>query len=214
MKKYIYGKKDIKLIKFLIDNTPKKIWHTYSYCVFDYDKFHILLECVFIKPKSQNKFDEAFISEISYKKNKFIPPKDMDLVCENKKIDEAYIVRTVLCFSDYISYKRTERIKNKIIYKFKKILKRTNVTDMIKGRTLGVSEEYMCHPDSDELEDFNLKYANLLDVGLLLKINNKYLGAFLPANTYGFCINKGNYFRTIKEFTEEFGEFKYIKIDV
>ena len=175
MKEYTYNENEIELVRHLLNYTPKKIWWDFVRYYFDYGEYYIKLNCVDKIADSQNKIDEAIIGEITREENAFKPDKDAKLVCENKKIDNAHIVRTFLYFSTFRDYSAPEKLTNRIKHKLKTLLtgKKDPAGDLI-SRTTGIGEELICHPKSDEAKKVNPAFANLLDIGLLLEIEGKF----------------------------------------
>ncbi len=214
MKKFIYTASEIELIHHLKNYTPKKIWNGFVSFIFEYENYHILLEIVEEIAVSKNEYDEALTTTLSKKDEKYIPNKHSELICENKKIDNIYIARTVLYFSEMKQVSRLEKMKNKVYFWLKTILtfKKDPLDEMIAD-TIGFIEENICHPKSKQLETLDLNYTNLIDVGLLVEIENKYLLNFIQNNGYGFHIwdNKNFYDNSeLKDFKEL---YEFIKIE-
>ncbi len=214
MREYIYKETEIELIRHLRNNTPEKIWYNFVFYVFDYGNYHLILECVDKEAKSQNKSDEALIAELTRKNEKYVPDEHSKLVCENKPIDSVYIVRTFLHFSDFRNYTKPEKIANRIGHKVKSFIKgKSDPLDEIISKTTGVGAEYICHPKSQEAKNVDLNFANLLDVGLLIEIENKYLRAFLQSNGFGFHIWEDKYFYETEDLKEDTELYEFIKIE-
>jgi hypothetical protein len=114
LREYIYKENEIELIRHLRNNTPKKIWYNFMFYVFDYGNYHLTLECVDKQAKSQNKSDEAIVAELTRKNERYIHDEHSKLICENKPIDNIYIVRTFLYFSDFRNFSKPEKIANRI----------------------------------------------------------------------------------------------------
>ena len=214
MKEYIYKETEFEFIHHLRNNAPEKIWYNFVFYVFDYGNYHLILECVDKEAKSQNKYDEALIAELTRKNEKYVPDEHSKLVCENKPIDNIYIVRTFLYFSAFRNYSKTEKIANRIGHKIKSLIKgKTDPIDEIISKTTGIGTEYICHPKSKEVENVDLNYANLLDVGLLIEMENRYLRAFLQSNGFGFHIWEGKYFYETEDLKEDTELYEFIKIE-
>lgn len=214
MRKYIYKENEIELIRHLRNNTPEKIWHNFVFYVFDYGNYHLILECVGKQAKSQNKSDEAIVAELTRREEKYVPNEHSKLICKNKPIDNIYIVRTFLYFSDFRNFSKPEKIANRIKYKVKSFIKgKREPIDIIKSGITGIGTEYICHPKSKEAKKVDLNFANLLDVGLLIEIENKYLRCFLQSNGFGFHIWKDKYFYETAELKEDTELYEFIKIE-
>jgi hypothetical protein len=214
MKEYIYKDKEIGLVLHLLNNQPKKIWWDFVSYAFDYGNYHLSLDCVDKQADTQNKFDEAIIAELSKVDKPFEPTEHTKLVCENKNIDNIYIVRTFLYFSTFQNYSEPKKLVNRVRYKLKSILKGKNdpIDDLISQST-GGGEEIICHPKSEEVNKINPDYSNLLDVGLLLEIEGKCLKSFLETNGFGFHIWEDKYFYEPKELEEDTQLYEFIKIE-
>jgi hypothetical protein len=182
--------------------------------VFDYGNYHLILECADKEAKSQNKYDEALIAELSRKDERYIPNEHSKVVSENKPIKNVYIVRTFLYFSTFRDYTKLEKISNRVGHKIKSIIKgKTDPLDEIISKTTGIGAEYICHPKSKEVENVDLEYSNLLDVGLLIEIENKYLRAFLQSNGFGFHIWENKYFYETDDLKEDVELYEFIKME-
>lgn len=214
MREYTYKENEIELIHHLLNNTPKKIWHNFVFYVFDFGNYYLTLECESKEAKSQNKSDEALIAELTRKNKKYVPDEHSKLICENKPIDNIYIVRTFLHFSDFRNFTKTEKIANRIRYKIKTLIKgKSDPLDEIISKTTGVGAEYICHPKSQEAGNVDLNFANLIDVGLLIEIENKYLRAFLESNGFGFHIWEDKYFFEKEDLKRDKELYEFIKIE-
>jgi len=214
MKQYIYEDKEIGLIQHLLNNQPKKIWWDFVCYIFDYGNYHLSLDCIDKKADTQNDFDEAIIAELNRIDKPFKPTEHTKLVCENKNIDKVYIVRTLLYFSNFQNYSETKKLVNRIGHKIKSILKGKNDPfDNLIAQSSGGGEEIICHPKSEEADNVNPAYSNLLDVGLLIEIEGKGLKAFLENNGYGFHIWDDKYFFEPKDLENVLQSYELIKIE-
>ena len=214
MREYIYGNQEIKLIQHLLNNTPEKIWYNFVYYIFDYGSYHLRPDCMSEQAKTQNDYDEAIIAELSRKDEKYDPNEHSVVVCENKSIENIYIVRAFLYFSTFRNYTKSEKLSNRFSYKLKSFFKlKTEPLDKIISETTGVGAEYVCHPKSEEVNDVDLEYSNLLDVGLLIEIENRYLRAFLKNNGFGFHIRKEKYFFETDDLKEDVEQYELIKVE-
>jgi len=64
----------------------------------------------------------------------------------------------------------------------------------ITSKTTGVHKEITCHPKLKDIINIDAKYSNMLDCGILIKIDGKYLKAFVQSNSLGFTIWDDEYF--------------------
>ena len=173
----------------------------------------MILECVDKQAKSQNKCDGVVIAELTRKNKEYFPNEHSKLVCENKSIDNIYIARTFLHFSDFRDFTKLEIKANRIGHKIKTLIKgKSDPFDEIISKTTGTGSEYICHPKSQEAKNVNLNFANLLDVGLLIEIKNKYLRAFLDDNGFGFNIWNEKFFFEINDIKDDMKLYEFIKV--
>jgi hypothetical protein len=212
MKDYTYGNEEIQLIQKLIYTPPNKIWWDFVQYIFDYNNYYIKLECISKRADTQNKSDEAIIANITIVNEEFKPSENTVLVCQNQIIDNAYIVKTFLYFTTYRKYSVFEKITKRTAYKIKNFFTGNNPIESILSETIGGCEEIICHPKSDEVKNINPKYANILDVGLLLEIEGKCLKAFIQNNTFGFHIWDEKYFFKPEDLKEDAELYEFIKI--
>ena len=214
MKKYIYKNKERELVLHLLNNQPKKIWYDYVCYIFDYENYHISLDCICREADTQNMFDEAIIAELSRIDKPFEVTEHTELVCENKNIDSIYIVRTFLYFSTFQKYSESKVLVNRIVHKLKSILTgRNDPFDELFSQSTGGSEEIICHPKSEEVNKVNPDDSNLLDIGLLLVIEGKSLKAFVENNGFVFNVWNDKYFFEPNELEEEAQLYEFIKIE-
>ena len=180
MKDYTYKGREIELVQHLLNNPPKNIWWNFVWYAFDYGNYYLKLECVPEVADTQNKLDEAIIATLTKENNGFEPSEHTILVCQDKTIDKAFIVRTFLYFTTYREYSALEKFAKRAAVKIKSFLtgKDDSVGDLL-SQAIGGCEEIICHPKSEQAKKVNPNYANIIDVGLLLEINGKYLRAYL-----------------------------------
>lgn len=213
MRDYIYNNKEIELIKHIINNPPLKVWNDFVSYIFEYESKYIGIYCESRQAASQNKFDEAIITTILLRNGQFKPSGYMDLVCENQKITEAYIARSFLYFTTYTPHSATTFFSQRLTYLIKKVfLFKRDPVEKLTSKTIGMHEEISCHPDSAETKSVDNEYANLIDKGLLLKINDNYLPAYLNMNGYGFHIADKKFLHKMAELEDDFKLLKLIKV--
>lgn len=189
MKKFLFGKEELEIINHLLVVPPKKIWWNFISYTFDYDNYHISLECESKDAATQNSWDEAIVGSLYRKESPYIPTKGSHLVCKNKTITNIFIVRTFLYFSVFKDFSKTEKLLNKAKYLFKSLIKRNkDPLDNILSETTGSGAEYICQPKSKQAERVNPNFSNIIDLGLLLEIDGKFLRAFVETNSFGFHI--------------------------
>ena len=213
MKKYLFDEDEINLVKHLLKHPPNRIWYDYVWYVFEYNDYHLRLDCYDESADTQNKYDEAIIAKMIKEDKKFEPSQEYKLVYKDKKIETAYIVRTFLYFTtvrmfseDEITLRReTQKIKTSLTGK-------QDPLEEILSDTIGYCQEIICHPNSEEAKKVNIQYSNLLDVGLLLEVEGKFLKAYIANNGFGFPVWNDKYFFEAEELKEEVKFYDFIKI--
>ncbi len=196
------------------DNPPEKIWLDFiTTYVFDYGDFYFQIESISVSADTQNKFDEAIVGKFTKHQEPFIPGEHSKLICKDKKIEELHIVRVLLYFSNFIDYSKIRRLYNRAKQMLKSIIsgKKNPWTDL-QSKASGAWAEITCHPNSDIAKNAELKYSNLVDCGLLVQIDGKYLKAYVERNGFGFHIWDEKYFFDIDELIATDDQFELIKV--
>lgn len=213
MKDYTYKERELDFIRHIKSVPPKKIWWGFSTYIFDYGDFYYQLECVPKIANSQNKSDEAIIGQLTKYPGKYTPEKHSKLVCENKLIQELYVVRGFLYFTTFETYSEIKVLLKKAKLKVKELLSgKPDPVGEILADSIGGYQEIICHPKSKQVEGINLKYSNVIDVGLLIQIDGKCLKAFVENNGFGFQIWNDKYFCDIEELKEASTMYEFIKV--
>jgi hypothetical protein len=194
-------------------NPPHKIWWNTIAIVFDYSEFYFQLECNSEIADTQNKSDEAIVVEFTKHLEPFVVGTHTKLICQDKRIEELYIVRVFLYFTNYREYSKIEKFFNITKQRLKTLFtgKKDAFGDLFSKAT-GGSEEVTCHPNSDEAKNIDPKYSNLIDCGLLVQIDGKCLKAFVECNGFGFDVWEDKYFHNINELKEIVGQYEFIKV--
>ena len=106
-----------------------------------------------------------------------------------------------------------EQVFNQTKHKLKTILlTKSDPVDALTAKATGGGMEYTCHPKSDEAKKVDAKYSNIIDCGLLLKIEEEYLPAFITSNAYGFHLWDNKYFHSFKDIEDVAGQYEFIKV--
>lgn len=196
-----------------MSNSPLKIWWDFVSYTFDYGDFYFKLVSEPKSASTQNESDEAIIGQLTKHVNPFRLNDNSELVCENKTVEEVYIVRAFLYFSIFRSYSKMERFLNLTRHKVKSMLSTKNdPVEALTAKATGGGMEYICHPQSDQAKKVDPKYSNVIDCGLLLKIDGEYLPAFITSNAYGFHLWDNKYFHRFKDIEEVAGQYEFIKV--
>ena len=215
MKDYTYKQQELEYIRHIKSVSPTKIWWNFTTYIFDYDDFYYQLECVSEIADSQNQSDEAMIGEFTKNLEPYKPGQHAKLVCENKTIQELYIVRVFLYFTNFETYSKTKILFNKAKAKAKAKELLTGKPDIfgdLVADSIGSCQEMTCHPKSKQVNKIDPKYFNLIDTGLLLQIDGKCLKAFVESNGFGFHIWDDKYFFNIEELKETAQQYEFIKV--
>lgn len=210
---HTYTESEIEFAHFIKTNSPRKIWWDFTKYVLDYGDFFYQIECVGKFADSPNENEEAIIGQLTKQIESFVPGEYAKLVCENKTIEEIFIVRAFLYFTPF----REITPKDKFIRKSKQFLKtlltgKSNPIDKIFTDIVEGCEIIICHPESGEAKAVDSNFSNLIDCGLLIQIENKCLKAFVENNGYGFLIYKDKFFHEIKELKRIAGQYEFIKV--
>jgi len=210
---YTYKDKEIGFARHIKDNPPHKIWWDFISYFFDYGEFYYQIECTSEIADTQNEADEAIVGKFTRHPEPYFPDQNAKLVCQGKKIEAVYIARAFLHFTTNREYSRLERFFNRSIQQVKNIVtgKKDPIGDIV-SQTLGGYEEITCHPKSEEAKNANPVYSNLIDCGLLIQIDGKFLKAFAEGNGFGFHIWNDKYFHDYEELKDTFEEYEFIEV--
>jgi len=91
------------------------------------------------------------------------------------------------------------------------VTKKDPVAALTAKATGGVMD-YTCHPKSSEAKKVDPKFSNVIDCGLLLKIEREYLPAFITSNAFGFHLLNNKFFHIFKDIEELAGQYEFIKV--
>lgn len=181
MKAHTYGENIIELFRYLKRHTPKGIFSDEFYCVvFDYGDFHINAMPEDFVAASQNDTDEAITAKFERVDSIFQPRKDEKLLFQGKAISRLWILRTLLYFTDHILFNSEAEALGDF-----EINSETDkaIADIMR-KTTGGHDEVVCHPKSAEAESVNAEFANLVDAGAMLEIEDKLLMCFSWNNSF------------------------------
>ncbi|MEA5006486.1 MAG: hypothetical protein VB022_08760 [Rikenellaceae bacterium] len=210
---YTYKDSEIEFARQIKANPPHKIWWDFTTITFDYSDFYFQIECVSEIADTQNKSDEAIIGQFTKHLEHYSPGQHTKLVCQDKKVEELYIVRVILYFTAFRAFSKTEQLINQAKQNVKTWLtrKKDPFGDVL-SKTIGGCEEITCHPKSDEAKNADPSFSNLIDCGLLIQIEGKCLKAFVESNGFGFHIWNDKYFFDIDELKDIAGQYEFIKV--
>lgn len=207
---FTYKKPELEIARYIKLNPPTKIWRNFVSYTFDYGNFYFQLVSECEEASTPNKPGEAIVGQLTKHLKPFHPNDNTELVCDNKKVEEVYIVRTFLYFSAFHSYSKTEQLLNRAKYKVKSILFKTDPVNALTAKATGYGESYVCHPNSEEAKKVNAPYSNIIDCGLILQIDGNFLFAFVQSNGYGFPIWNNKNFHSFKDLEEIAEQYELI----
>lgn len=162
-------------------HTPQRIFSDEYYCVvFDYGDIHITVLPEDFVASSQNKFDEAIQAKFKRVDSTFQPREGEKILFQRKVIRRLWILRTLLYFTDHILYNSEEEALKDV-----EIKTETDkaIADILR-KTTGGHDEVVCHPKSVEAQTVNKDFANLVDAGIMLEIDDKLLMCFSWNNSF------------------------------
>lgn len=199
---YLFTDIERKIIEKLKNSRPIRIWTEYVKVVFEFENSYIELDCVPEIADSQNAPDEAITTKIREFGDVFKPQKHSKIIVQNSLITDVKIVQTLLYFTDSITEpEKVIRMNSQWNRMLSKIagVRKSKIEKLLEGTTSRYHLEVICNPDSEEAKDLKKEYSNVIDVGLLLKIENLYLQAFVRGNGYGFSHLEGKPFLNSEE---------------
>ncbi len=123
------------------------------------------------------------------------------------------IVRVFLYFTTFREYSKIAQFLNQAKQKIKNFItgNKDPLGDIV-SKTIGGCEEITCHPKAEEVKHVDPQYSNLIDCGLLVQIDGKYLKAFVESNGFGFHVWDDKYFHNIEELKDIVGQYEFIKV--
>jgi hypothetical protein len=214
MKKYLYTESDIEVIRQLKFQTPKKIWWNVIQYVFEFEDNNLIIEskCSNELPVTSNSHARVMISEIKKSNDIFTPNEMSILLCENEKITDIFIARTLLYFSDYEKPKKSFK---KIIISLLNSIRGSNdkKIDSYLNQIDGIYHDFVIHPNSDLVLNINEESKNLVDVGLLIVLNNKFIKSYLEQNDDDYIRFDDNYLLDDFNFSDTSLQYDYIKVE-
>ena len=182
MKTFCYGENTIDLFKLLKLHTPDRIFSDGNYqVIFDYIDFYIIANPEVYAAASQNKSDEVIKTRFQRIDSEYQPHEHDELIFQNRTVNSLWILRTMLYFTDHVVYNsETAALRNL------EIQTETNlVIANLMDKSTGGHSEVVCHPQSTEAKSANPEFANLVDAGIMLKIDNQMLLCFSSHNGFG-----------------------------
>jgi hypothetical protein len=186
---YIFDDIEKNIIEELKNSRPKRIWTEYVRVVFEFEGYFIELECLPEIADSQNKSDEAMTAKIRKHNGTFEPQNTAKVLSENEIITEINIVRTFLYFTNSITEpKKVKKMDSKWNKMMSKIagIRKSEIDKILEGTSSSYHSEIICKPNSKNAEKANPESSNTIDVGIILKVKEKFMPIFVQSNGYGF----------------------------
>jgi len=208
---YLFTDIERKIIEKLKNSRPIRIWTEYVKVLFEFENSYIELDCVPEIADSQNAPDEAITTKIREFGEVFKPKKHSKIVIKNSLITDVKIVQTLLYFTDSITEpEKVTKMNSQWDKMLSKIagVRKSKIEKLLEGTTSSYHAEVICNPDSEEAKNVKKMYSNVIDVGLLLKIENLFLQAFVRGNGYGFPHLEGKPFLNSEEFKSELTQYR------
>lgn len=214
MKKVMYDEGEIELIRLLVNSPPEAIWNHFSAYIFSYTTFHITITMAETAAATQNSFDEIIYCKIERCVGSYEASKEDNLVCEKKVIQAAYIMRTLLFFGTYQPFSKKKRRRRTWIYQLKRFFGGKNDPfNKLWSELDGMSTEFNCNPKNEQANLAMKEFSNLVDAGVLLQIDGKYLQVYADQNFYGFNVRNNHYFTDFSELGDIYTLYELIKIE-
>jgi len=194
MKDYRFGKNEFELIQQLLQKPPLRIWWDFSSYAFEYSDHYIILKSIDRDADSLNVNDEALVATLTRVFGTYTA-SDASLVCENVTISSAFVVNTCLHISFPLQSDNPGYANGPM-----SVITETRI-------------ETICHPQSQEASEVHPDLKNFLTVGLLLKIQDRYIQAYCQNNGYGFNIDGGEFFVNEEEWLEDRRLYEFIQVE-
>ena len=205
MQELLYDEKTKERIRRMIHQPPRRIFVDKilpSYHVgFDFGTHHIMATPKDYLAASQNKFDEIIRIEFAEIDSPYNADESEHAIVENPSIKRIFVLRTVVYFSDEITYKN----KDEAVSRMSDEEKSDPILSHLLSEATGGHEEFVCNPKSDEAAELNVKFANLVDSGILLETEQGYLSCFSNGNGFtagGHIWNPGEILEEVMPFYE------------
>jgi len=214
MKKYLFTDKDFETIRLIKSKTPNKIWFNVIQYILDYGDSYIALEVKSTVAPSYFATTHTYESTIGFSivNKTFIPNELSILLCENENVTDIYIVRTLIYHSEY--RKPVKKEKNKI----KSLLTSIRPENKDKFDTLinqidGITNDFLINPGSVLPDNLDPASTNLVDVGILIGLNNKYIKAFIEDNSDDFLNYEEKYIYDSIDFSDMNRQYELIRFE-
>lgn len=184
MRQIQYSKDEISLLQSMKYRHVNQLFDGGHFNVtFVFEDHHISAEPICKEPASQHQCAEAIVIGFEKSLSKFQPNETHDLLSENCKIERLWIARTVLYFSDFktdVSGNSGKVYTEYLDPKVSEIIRKT------ESQAVGSYDVCIEHPSSAKNNSkIRPEYSNLVDAGVLFKIDDHMLACLSRINSYG-----------------------------
>ena len=181
MKEFLYTAETLELFRTMIRQKPKEVICDNVEAAFIFDTYHILAQLISLEADSQNKSDESITLVFSRRNSAYVSNGSVTSLVKNKSIEKIWIMRTLLYFTDFKAFET----KGEAVAGLDKPASRLqeSIYELLMTSTGGY-DEIIAHPNSSEAEVVNKDFANLVDKGILLQVDGKFIGCFAPKNWF------------------------------
>lgn len=200
MKEFLFTPEEKSLIDHIKNNLSVRIWSDFPQIVFEFEGYYIALECLPISVESVNQYDEAMTCKVNRYNKSYSKPKLAQVLTYREKIDSIKIVRTLLHFTKSKEIRPVPYNPNSIKAKLKRFFDYNDIMEEVMAMPSSGHAAIVSNPN--EFNEALPYYCNLIDVGLLIEIDKKYLHAYIPNNSYGLMSINSSMFLNSSSFDE------------
>lgn len=213
MKKILYSKEKLSQLQQLTRLKSVNLHVDFADVCLESQDSSILFSTKIFLASTQNKTDEAIVTNFSITSKK-VDSEEYQTFRNIKigKVEEMYLVRTVLYFTDEKQISLPKRLAGVFKFFFYKYILRKQLSPrdgLLKGATK-VHMECICNPHSKEAKDVDSKFRNLLDVGVVIRTSKGLIPIFSHNNGFGFFLLSKKPFYTeeeLRRFSRNFYQF-------
>jgi hypothetical protein len=214
MKKYLFTDIDFEIIRLIKSKTPNKIWFNVIQYIIDYGDSYVKLEVKPTTDPSNYAIRHTYESTIGFSivKETFTPCELSIQLCKNENITDIYIVRTLIYHDEYREPGKNEKKE------FKSLLTSIRPESKDKFDTFlnqidGIHNDFVVNPNSVLPDNIDPETTNLVDVGLLICLKNKFIKAFIEGNDDDFCNYDEKYIYDSIDFNDMDRQYELIKFE-
>ena len=170
MKNILLDDKEKQTLSELINNNCRRLFYDSVNIALEMNSRFLLIGPEFEEAATQNRYGEAIsigIDEISSFERY---EKQMKIFLEDIKIEDVWILRTLLYFSDFVPtpHKQTNKEVDREVTGIKAL-------EALEQITTGGFNEFLVNPESGKTHELDNRFTNLMDSGLIFKTNSGYI---------------------------------------